>query len=922
MKAANSYASLLRGVSQQVPQDRADGQHTEQINMLSDPVNGLSRRHGSVWQGEQHLSTLSAAQIASYQADVANWVSYDFDNGGKEYLVLYRKAARPVSANPLSLAMVYNKTDKVFLSIVRPVTDTGLDALESGGVAALTSVGKYLFMTGNTTPVTGTSTDRHGSSDNLAKGVVWVRGGAYSRTFKITVRRQSGAVIQVSYTTPKSSYQGALSTADLSTFEWQTTVTAHGKADIDNNSLWSDGTRNWKLVVKADVNKLWLILEDATAGESQLVAGVTMTHVSGATNTTSFVVTVPVSGVRPDYTKLVNDRVNAYTSAVTAWIGTASAAVQPDAIAEELKALLNGVGYTASRNGSHICFDLTVPIKSIEVDDGGDGSLLLGVADEIESAEKVSVIHYVGKVVKVRSKNSQEAYYLKAIAKDSLVTTGYTEVTWVEGAGMEHAITGGLTYGTVSGSNFYVASSAVLLTSILAGDHPVFTVSTAGDNDSAPAPFFVGRKVTYLGTFQNRLLVGSCGALAVSQTDDYLNFFRTTVLTLPASDPFEMMPQGSEDDELFHSALYDQDIVIFGKRRQYVISGTVALTPTAASMPVMASYEAVADAAPVAAGGFIFFVKRGDQYTNVFQIQPGQNDKSPEAFPASSQIDRYIAGGVTEMLSATGSPSLLFMRTNQSPNSLYVFAYLDKPDGRKMDAWSRWDFNAALGSIVGFSNVTDGIVTVSLRVGAGSRVYAVADFCPVITGLSTRPYLDSVREYSLVSPGTGSVSLSSGEAWAGAFDFRSTRRLTGTLLPSIATLQTNYPGEPGLMVGAVQAASFTPTSPFMRDGKDKAILSGRLTVSKLVMAFKNSTGFAWSLTYRDEVVTDVTFNGRILGDPTNVIGIEPIATGQHNIPVGRETRQYDLTISARRWYPLTVTALEWSGQFFNRVQRF
>ena len=843
MKAANSYASLLRGVSQQVPQDRAEGQHTEQINMLSDPVNGLTRRHGSVWQAEQHLATLSEAQIASYQADVANWVSYDFDNGGKEYIVLHRRAARPVSANPLPLAFVYNKTDKVFLNYARPVTDTSLDSLESGGVAALTSVGKYLFMTGSSTVVTGTSTDKWNTAANLAQAVVWVRGSAYSRTFKIVVRLQSGATQTVSYTTPPSSYQGVLSTADI-----------------------------------------------------------------------------PYTAT--DYTKQVNDRVNAYNSAVTAWIGTSSAAVQPSAIAEQLRLLLVGVGYTATRIGAHICFNTSVLVKSLEVDDGGDGSLLLGVADEIEAAEKTSVVHYVDKVVKVRSKKSQESYYLKAIPRDSVITSGYTEVTWVEAAGVEHAITGGVYYGTISGSNFYVASSAALLSTILAGTHPEFTVSTTGDNDSSPMPFFVGRKVTYLSTFQNRLLVGSGGTLAVSQTDDYLNFFRTTVLTLPASDPFEMLPQGSEDDELFHSTLYDQDLVIFGKRRQYVISGTVALTPTSANMPVMASYEAVAEAAPVAAGGFIFYVKRGEQYTNVFQIQPGQNEKSPEAFPASSQIDRYIAGGVTEMLSATGSPSLLFLRTNKSPNSLYCFAYLDKPDGRKMDAWSRWDFNTALGSIVGFSNVTDGLVAVSLRVGAGGRVYAVADFCPTTTGLSSRPYLDSQREYALVVPGTASVALTSGEAWAGAFDFRSARRLTGTLLPSIGVLQTNYPGEPGLVVGALQEASFTPTNPFMRDNKDKAILSGRLTISKLVMAFKNSTGFTWSLTYRDAVVTDVTFNGRILGDPSNVVGIEPIADGQHNIPIGRETRQYDLTISARRWYPLTVTALEWSGQFFNRVQRF
>jgi hypothetical protein len=166
------------------------------------------------------------------------------------------------------------------------------------------------------------------------------------------------------------------------------------------------------------------------------------------------------------------------------------------------------------------------------------------------------------------------------------------------------------------------------------------------------------------------------------------------------------------------------------------------------------------------------------------------------------------------------------------------------------------------------------------------------------------------------------VLTSSGSSWAAAFDSTSNRRFTGTLLPNVTALLANYPGEPGMVVGAVQDSYFDLTNPFMRDNKGKAILSGRLTITKLIAAFKNTTGYRWILTYRNEVVADHEFNGRILGDPTNVIGVEPISTGQSNIPIGRETRQYTLRLQARRWYPFTITAIEWVGQFFNRVQRF
>lgn len=843
MKAANSYASLLKGVSQQVPQDRTEGQHTEQINMLSDPVNGLTRRHGSVWQAEQNLTTLTVAQLAAYVTDTANWRSYDYDYAGKEYVVLYRAGTRPVTANPMPLLLVYSKTDNTFLNLSRNVTDALLDNLETGGISAITSVGRYLFFAGNSTVATGSSAASWDNTFNLDKAVVWVRGGAFSRKYRVKVRKQDGTVASVEYTTPTSSYQGLLVTSDI---------------------------------VATD----------------------------------------------PEYTKKVNDRVNTYNGQVTQWLGTSTAAVQPAAIAAQIASLLSAQGLGVIVSGSHVCFVTPGQVRSLEVDDGGDGSLISGVADEIESPDKTSVVHAVGKIVKVRTRNSAEAYYLKAIAKDKLVTNGYTEVTWIEAAGVTHTITGGLYYATIVGPLLHIASSASLLTALTPGTHPTFQASAAGDADSAPVPYFVGKKISYLGTFQNRLLVGSGGVLACSRTEDYLNFFRSTVLTLPASDPFEMLPQGSEDDELLSSTLYDQDLVVFGKKREYRINGTIALTPTSANMAVLASYEDAAYAPPIAAGGFIFYTKRDQSNSNVFQIQPGQVQNSPESFPASSQIASYIKGGATELVAYTGSPSILFLKSDGYRNGLYTFAYLDKQDGRKMDAWSRWLFSDALGSVVGFSSTQQGLLVFFLRVAADNKVYIVADLCSLSTELSTRPYLDSNRPYEQVRIGRGSVDLASGDQWAACFGAQSTRRFTGTLLPTVANLIANYPDQPDLVVGALQEASFTPTNPFMRDGKNKAILSGRLTVGKKILAFKDSIGFVSKLVYRDQVTTEVEFNGRILGDPNNVIGIEPISTGQYNIPIGRETRQYDLTISARRWYPLTVTAIEWVGQFFNRVQRF
>lgn len=839
MKAANSYASLLRGVSQQVPQDRAEGQHNEQVNMLSDPVNGLVRRHGSIWQAEQ-LVPVAPADLADAQTDTNSWVSYDFDTGGKEYSVLYRTAARPANSS-LPVMYVYNKTDKVWLTRQFDPTDLAFDSTEVGGISALTAVGKYLFFAGNTVPATGTVTPVWDTTGNH-KAVAWIRGGAYSRTYTVTVKTATASITR-SYTTPTASYQGVLDTSDIMT------------TDVE-------------------------------------------------------------------YTKKVNDRVNAYNAAVTQWIGTSAAAIQPEAIAAQLDLAFNGSGLFYVRQGSHLCFSLGV--LSIEVSDGGDGSLIRGVAQSIESVDATSVIHAAGHVVRVRGKNSSEAFYLKAVPKLAGTNAGtFSEVTWVEAAGVDQAVTGGLCYATIVGNEIHMASNATILNNLTPGAHPTFSPATVGDLDTQPVPSFVGKTIDYLGTFQNRLIIGAGALLALSKTEDYLNFFRSTVLTVPGDDPFELLAQGSEDDTIRHSVLYDRDLVLFGRKRQYAIQGNMAVTPTSANLSVMTNYEGVSDAAPIAAGSYIFYAKRGEGFSSVHQIQPGQTENTPESFPTSSQLDSYLGGGIIELASATGSPSYVFLRTTGARNSIHVFTYLDKQDGRKLDSWSRWDFNAALGPVIGMSVVVDGVLVYHLRESTnGNQVFTVADFVPLDTLLSKRPYLDSNRSLNVLGSPNHSISSGNYDEWVVALGAATSKRFNGTGLANLGPFVSQYPSEPDKIVGAKQAAYFSPTNPFMRDNKEKAILSGRLTVTKKVLAFKESSGFSWTVTYRNAVVSDAEFSGRILGDPTNAIGREPVSTGQFSIPIGRESRQYQLTVFARKWLPLTVTGLEWVGQWFNRVQRF
>jgi hypothetical protein len=919
MRQSDSYPSLVQGVSQQVPHNRDQGRCTEQVNMLPDPVQGLARRHGSRWVAEAELT---GVDFETAVQDTLTWNSISFTTNSTEYVVLIRKGPR-VSAS-LPPVVVYDKTNKKFLTYKRAAVDPIVDAIEAGGVSAATPLGKFLMIAGNTVfpQVTTLKVWEEGpQKDNAA---VWIRGGAYARTYSVTVQPTIGAPVTFSYKTPTSSYPNTLDTsgvpiyaadpaggtevstesayirfeeaayrAQLSWHAWTPTALTVSKAGVAMTNVfpaaptlstqfsWSPGGRYVSFHVS-----------NAAASDITL----TYTHVKTITN--------------PSFSKTVTDLSNAYNSAVTTWIGTAAAAIQPDAIAEQLRLAAVAAGITlVAREGSHLLFS---DAASLSVSDGGDGSLIRGVAQEINSVDQVTDVHYIGKVVKVRPKNSEEAFYLKAVQKGS-APSGYGEVLWVEGPGVIQKIENGLVFGLPSGDDFCLASSASLLNSLVPGDYPSFVESTVGDLDTCPLPYFAGRKISYLGVFQDRLLVGSGAVLRTSKVGDYLNFFRSSVLTVPADDPFEVLSQGTDDDELRYDAPYDRDLVIMGAKRQYVLSGRALMAPTSANMPVMSNHSDAATSPPLAVGGLIFYAKNGESAASVHQIMPGMNAESPESFQVSSQLDNYIAGDAIEM-AAHAEPAVLFVRSKGYRNGLFTLHYMDTPEGRKQDAWGRWEFADALGPVIGMSSTSAGLLVFTLRQAAG-KVWAVADLCPLLSELSPRPYLDSQRPWASV--GTGSLLASDPGPWHVAFDSSSEYRFLGGTLASAGTVIAAYPSATGLTVGCEYPAYVVPTNPYDRDRNGRAVTNGRLTVTKKTAALANSSGLLSTVTYTGGTITK-EYNGRRIGDPTNLIGRVPVTTQQVSVAIGKECRDYTLKLAARSWLPLTITSMEWSGQSFNR----
>lgn len=196
-KVQGTFKSLVRGVSEQVPHDRLEGQHYEQVNFVSDPIRGLIRRRGSRFLDKLAISP----PAAGYEERIKGYREHSFTAGGTDYSVLYPSRPSP-AGGPIVL---FNKDSQEFV----PVSlSSAASAQIPNGISSAVSVGRYLLMSVRGHVPAVTETDM--VEETASNAAIWVRGGAYSRTYRISYGGQS-----VSYTTPKSYYEGTLDTSDI-----------------------------------------------------------------------------------------------------------------------------------------------------------------------------------------------------------------------------------------------------------------------------------------------------------------------------------------------------------------------------------------------------------------------------------------------------------------------------------------------------------------------------------------------------------------------------------------------------------------------------------------------------------------------------------------------------------------------------------
>lgn len=198
-----AYKSLLQGVSQQLAQERLPGQLSAQVNMLSDPVTNLRRRHGAVMR----------ASWAWPGADYLHLLTWFVDVAGSRIHVYLNTLSGQIQVLDENYTVVATLAGGAYL--------TSSDARN----IRASSVGNEFFLCN--VSVKPTVVYGNTAMDPSKAGFFYIAAGAFSKEYNITATWNSGSVT-ASYTTPSGAGAGdaALATPEYIAGQLQSQLTA------------------------------------------------------------------------------------------------------------------------------------------------------------------------------------------------------------------------------------------------------------------------------------------------------------------------------------------------------------------------------------------------------------------------------------------------------------------------------------------------------------------------------------------------------------------------------------------------------------------------------------------------------------------------------------------------------------------------
>ena len=902
-----SLPNLIQGVSQQPDALRYDGQCEEQENALSSVVDGLTKRPNT-----RHVARLLQSAI-----DADSFIHFIDRSDSEKYVVIHDgstiRAWNTLTGVEATIDGATGGVDISSHAYLNPTTPRA-------DLKALTVADNTFLL--NTT--ISTSIDASTTSPALDKrAFVFIKQADYGKRYTIefgegdTLRLEFLQAAENSGPTPYTAGEFGIAYAgsnyDASTayiFEF-TGVPALG-------TQYVQGLTD----ANGEFTQLRRVYSDGTpfSGSNGTYAATVFLTVPKGTTTSSNIFNFNYPSPN------ISDQGSLGFGSITQETGDSSTA--SNARSSEIAYRLHlkstdssAIGYNASvaanfdvnLNGNGVLYQLkassTADDFAISTRDDLADSGMAALYKETDSLTDLPLTCINGFVIKIKGDADldQDDYYVKFVTADG---SSWSSGSWEETIGPETPL--GFKASTMPHRLVSTGLNTFELSEI------DYNQRTAGDAISNPSPSFVGYPISNMFFFKNRLGFISNENVILSEAGNVFNFFRNTVTTLLDSAPIDVSVSSGRVTNLEAATGFQENLVLFGQRGQFVLKGGELLTPKTVSITPITNFDFDAQVAPLPLGSYVYFPFSRGSFSGIREFTVNATSDTYDSVDVTNHVPSYIPNNITQM-DGTSSEDILVLVSSNEPSAAYVYKYFWSGNQKVLSAWSRFSIK---GDIRGIHFVES---TLYMVVAHNSETQLLE--MPLESGLKDNAgyntYLDQRIEDTVLS-GNSTITLPYTPADDSVQVYtKDGLKLTATNVGATVTLAQPVSEDTDVWVGYPYTMKYTFSEQLFKasTGNSKSpSAASKLMVRNGALFFDDTAYFQVKVTPKARQTYVNTFTPDVVGSTT--IGELNLDSGFYRFPVFTKAADTTITIENDSALPSNFQSAEFESFVHSRSNRY
>lgn len=214
---------------------------------------------------------------------------------------------------------------------------------------------------------------------------------------------------------------------------------------------------------------------------------------------------------------------------------------------------------------------------------------------------------------------------------------------------------------------------------------------TVGDAESNPFPTFVGKTITGISFFRNRLILLSGDTLTASQPGSFFNFFSVSAITSTDSDAIDIACGSLQPVDLRYAIPTASGLLLFSEFSQFLLTTDAdVFSPSTASINLLSNFNTDPNIKPVETGTSIVFADNNQGYCAVTEMLVTSADNRPQISDISRTTPNFVKAPVLSLLASPSASLLSFMPTGNTKR-LALFKFFNNGSARVMASWFNWD---------------------------------------------------------------------------------------------------------------------------------------------------------------------------------------------------------------------------------------